>query len=210
MRNEPPNSDPQALWHNQSIEEMKMSLGQFKQKAEHLRVKARWTAITNYVTYLAALVFLGFQYTRVPNPISRAGLVLLAAGSLYVVWQAHKRLWPLSPAPSAPATTGLDAYRRELQRSRDHSRNVWRMVAPLIPGSIAVALPAIAPLLRKAEEDPKVVLSNALPFCVLFAILLVFLLPVRRRRLRKIQGEIDTLDRLVHSGLDSPGQRGTV
>jgi hypothetical protein len=171
-------------------------------------VKARWTAIANYVTYLAALAFLGFQYTRVPNPTSRAGLVLLAAGSLYVIWRAHKQLWPLSPAPNVPAATGLEAYKRELQRSRDHSRKVWRMVAPLIPGSIVFALPGIAPLLRKALEDPKVVLTNALPFCVLFAILLAFLLPVRRRRLRKIQGEIDMLDQLAHSGLDSPGQRG--
>ena len=208
MRNEPPSSDEQAIWQNQSTEEIKMPLEQFRHKAEYLRLKARWTAIANYAAYLAALAFLGFQYTRVPNPISRAGLVLLAAGSLYVVWRAHKQLWPLSPPPNLSAVTGLEAYQRELQRSRDHSRNVWRMVAPLIPGSIVFALPGIAPLLRKAIEDPKVVLTNALPFCVLFASWLVFLLPVRRRRLRKIEGEIATLDRLAHAGLDSPGRRG--
>src|ERR1035441_557409 len=208
MRNDPPISDAQAIWQNHSTEEITMSLEQFRHKAKYLQVKARWTAIANYVTYCAALAFLGFQYTRVPNPISRAGLVLLAAGALYVVWRAHKQLWPLSPAPNISASTGLEAYRRELQRSRDHSRNVWRMVAPLIPGSIVFALPGIAPLLRKVLENPKVVLTNALPFCVLFAIWLVFLLPVRRRKLRKIEGEIATLDQLADSGSDSPGQRG--
>jgi hypothetical protein len=207
MRNDPI-SDVQAIWQNQSTEEIQMSLERFKQKAEHLRVKARWMAIASDVTYLAALAFLGFQYTRVPNPISRAGLAILAAGSLYVAWRAHKQLWPLSPVPNLSATTGLEAYKSELQRSRDHSRNVWRMVAPLIPGAVVFALPVIGPFLRKALEDPKVVLTNAVPICVLLAIWLVFLLPVRRRRLRKIQGEIDTLDQLAHSGLDSPGQRG--
>src|SRR5471030_285330 len=157
MRNEPPSSDEQAIWQNQSTEDIKMPLEQFRHKAEYLRLKARWTAIANYAAYLAALAFLGFQYTRVPNPISRAGLVLLAAGSLYVVWRAHKQLWPLSPPSNLSAVTGLEAYQRELQRSRDHSRNVWRMVAPLIPGSIVFALPGIAQLLRKAIEDPKVV-----------------------------------------------------
>jgi membrane protein YdbS with pleckstrin-like domain len=185
-----------------------MSLERFKQKAEHLRVKARWMAIASDVTYLAAHAFLGIQYTRVPNLISRAGLAILAAGSLYVAWRAHKQLWPLSPVPNLSATTGLEAYRSELQRSRDHSRKVWRMVAPLIPGAVVFALPGIGPFLRKALEDPKVVLTNAVPICVLLAIWLVFLLPVRRRKLRKIQGEIDTLDQLAHSGLDSPGQRG--
>jgi hypothetical protein len=82
------------------------------------------------------------------------------------------------------------------------------MVAPLIPGAVVFALPGIGPFLRKALEDPKVVLTNAVPICVLLAIWLVLLLPVRRRKLRKIQGEIDTLDQLAHSGLDSPGQRG--
>jgi len=82
------------------------------------------------------------------------------------------------------------------------------MVASLIPGAVVFALPVIGPFLRKALEDPKMVLTNALPVCVLFATWLAFLLPVRRRRLRKIQGEIDMVDQLAHSGIDSPGQRG--
>jgi hypothetical protein len=80
------------------------------------------------------------------------------------------------------------------------------MVAPLIPGAVVFALPAIGPFLRKALEDPKVALSNALPICLLLTIWLVFLLPVRRRKLRKMQGEIDLVDQLAHSGLDSPGE----
>ncbi|HXB71440.1 MAG TPA: hypothetical protein VNY05_24610 [Candidatus Acidoferrales bacterium] len=136
------------------------------------------------------------------------GLAILAAGSLYVAWRAHRQLWPPSTAPDHSVTTGLEAYKRELQRSREHSRNVWRMVASLIPGAVVFALPVIGPFLRKALEDPKMVLTNALPVCVLFATWLAFLLPVRRRRLRKIQGEIDMVDQLAHSGIDSPGQRG--
>jgi hypothetical protein len=56
-----------------------------------------------------------------------------------------------------------------LQRSRDPSRHVWQMVAPLIPGCLVVALPVIASLLQKVSANPTI-LINALPFCVLFAI----------------------------------------
>ena len=86
---------------------------------------------------------------------------MIAAGSLYVAWRAHKQRWPVSPAPNPSATIGLEAYKSELRRSRDHSRNVWRMVAPLIPGAVVFALPVIGPFLRKVLEDPKAVLANA-------------------------------------------------
>jgi hypothetical protein len=206
MRNEPPINDPQTIWQSQSTEETKMSLTQFRQKAEQLRARARWMAIANDVTYAGLLVFLAFQYAKAPGTISRTGLVLLAAGSFYVVCRGHKRLWPLFLASDSPPDTGLEAYRRELQRSRDHSGHVWRMVAPLIPGCLVVALPLIAPLWQKASGNPTI-LINALPFCVFFAIWLALIFPVRRRRLRKIQREMDILDRLVSTSPDSSGQR---
>jgi hypothetical protein len=206
MPNEPPIDDPQTIWQSQSTEETKMSLTLFRLKAEQLRARARWMAIANDVTYAGVLVFLAFQYAKAPSTISRTGLVLLAVGSFYVVCRAHKRLWPLFLAPDARPDTGLEAYRRELLRSRDHSRDAWRMVAPLIPGCLVVALPVIAPLWRKASANPAI-LINALPFCVLFAIWLALVFPVRRRRLRNLEREIDILDRLVSTSPEASGQR---
>ena len=203
MRNEPPISDPQTIWQNQNTGEMKMSLTQFKQKAEQLSVRGRWIAIANDFTYIALLLFIGFEYTKIPNITSRTGLVLLAAGSLYVAYRGHKQWWPLSLAPDAPPDTGLEAYRRELQRVRDNTRINWRMVAALVPGCVVFALPGIAPLARKASDNPAI-LINALPFGVLFAIWLALMFPVRRRRLRKLQGELAMLDRLAHPSPGSP------
>ena len=171
MRNEPPIDDPQALWQNQSTEEIRVPLEYFRRKAEDLRATARWKAVATSLVYLATLGFLAFQYTSLPNPIPSAGLVLLAAGCLYGAWRAYRQVWSMSEAPDLPAATGVAAYKRELRRSQEHARNAWKMSAPLIPG-IVFTLPAFAPVLRKALQNPKVLL-NALPFCVLLAVWLV-------------------------------------
>jgi hypothetical protein len=196
MRNNPPNNDPQTIWQNQFTEKLNMSATQFVEKAEQRRARARWLVIAHDLTYIALLVFLGFEYMRNADITWRVGFVLLAAGALYVTFRGHKQQWPQSLAPDTPPATGLEVYRRELLRSRDYARNVWPMLGPLIPGCIVIAFPALIQIARAAVANPAI-LINALPFCVLFAVWLAIFIPVRRRRILKLQGEIDMLDRLT-------------
>jgi hypothetical protein len=202
MQNEPPMNDPQTIWQNQNTEEMKMSLMQLQQKAKYHRARARRMVITNDLTYIALLVFLGCTFARVPNTTSRVGLVLLAIGSFYSVYRRHKQLWPLSLTPDTPPSTGLETYRRELQRWREDSRKIWRMLAPLIPGGIIFVLPGITSLVHTWSQNP-VILINALPVCILLVVWLTLMFPVRQRRLRRIQQELDMLDGLLSARRDS-------
>jgi hypothetical protein len=59
--------------------------------------------VTNDLSYIALLIFLGFTFARVLNTTSRVGLVFLAIGSFYSVYRRHKQLWPVSLAPGHPA-----------------------------------------------------------------------------------------------------------
>jgi hypothetical protein len=195
MQNEPPMNDPQTIWQNQNTEEMKMSLTQLEQKVKYHRARARRMVVANDLAYIALLVFLSFTFARVPNTTSRVGLVLLAIGSFYSVYGRHKQLWPLSLTPDTPPSTGLETYRRELQTWRDDSRKIWRMLAPLIPGGIIFVLPGITSLVHTWSNNP-VILINALPFGVLLVVWLTLMFPVRQRRLRRIQQELDMLDGL--------------
>jgi membrane protein YdbS with pleckstrin-like domain len=72
------------------------------------------------------------------------------------------------------------------------------MLGPLIPGCIVIAFPALIQIARAAVANPAI-LMNALPFCVLFAVWLVIFIPVRRRRIQKLQSELDLLNRLAGS-----------
>jgi len=198
MRNNPPNKDPQTIWQNQITEKVNMSAAQFMEKAEQRRARARWLVIAHDLTYVALLALLAFEYMRNAETTWRIGFILLAAGALYVTYRGHKKQWPEKSSPDAPPATGLEAYRRELQRSRDYVRNIWPMVGPLIPGCIVIAFPALIQIARAAVANPAI-LINAVPFCVLFAAWLAIFIPVRRRKIQKLQSELDMLNRLAGS-----------
>ncbi len=110
MSNEPPMNDPQIIWQSQDTEGMKMSIAQLQERARQHRTRARWAVVTNDLAYIALLAVIGYQFTKVPNTTSRAGLGMLAAGLLYVAYRKHKQLWPLSLAEDAAPATGLETY----------------------------------------------------------------------------------------------------
>lgn len=92
----------------------------------------------------------------------------------------------------------MEVYRRELLRSRDYARNIWPMLGPLIPGCIVIAFPALIQIARAAAVNPAI-LINAAPFCVLFVVRLAIFIPVRRRKIQKLQNELAMLNRLAAS-----------
>jgi hypothetical protein len=187
-----PVHDLQSLWQNQPTGVTRVSSLYFREKAQQQLANARWLAIINAVMCAALLVFLGIEFHQLTAVMSRVGAALLATGALYVLFRRHRQLWPSPQALDAAPVTGLEAYRRELERTRDNSRRIWPMLAPLIPGAIVFALPALPPLVRKVSEDPSI-LVNAAPFLTLLAIWFALIFPIRRRKLLKLQREIDLL-----------------
>jgi hypothetical protein len=188
------NNDPQTIWKNQNTQEIKMSLAYFKTRADQQRFKNLWMAIANDVIYLAVVAFLGFTFLRTPNLTSRLGLAMLAAGSLYTLYRGHRRLWPGSPASDTSPDSGLAVYRRELLRSHATQSNGWRTLAPLFPGAIVLAVPALPPIVRAASANPSI-LINSVPFFVILAVWAVLMTVVRKRWLKKVQQELDALAR---------------
>jgi hypothetical protein len=184
-----PNNDPQTIWQSQKTEEIKVSPAYFRLKADQQRTKNRWTSIATDFVYLATVVFVGFLFFRTSNATSRIGLAMLAAGSLYVIYRRHQKLWP---GPGTPPDSGIEAYRHELLRWQADQRSAWWMVLPLLPGAIVSAIPVIPAIVRAASANPSIVL-NAAPFCVLLAVWLVLVPVLRRRNLKKIQQELDAL-----------------
>jgi hypothetical protein len=187
-----PNNDPQSIWQNQNTEEIQMSLAYFKTRADQQRFKNLWMAIANDVVYLAVIAFLGFTFVRTPNITSRVGLALLAAGCIYTLYRGHRRLWPGSPASDASPDSGLAVYRRELLRTHAAQSNAWLTLAPLFPGAIVLAVPVVPPIVRAASANPSI-LINAAPFFIILAVWVVFMTVVRKRWLKKVQQELDSL-----------------
>lgn len=140
---------------------------------------------------MAFIIVAGFAWVFRPHEtIQRVGLGLLIAWAVYVPLLAHKRTWPRALPADAGLTTCLAYYKGELERLRDHVRNVWKWgVLPMLPGLSLF----VGPLVIKAIRNPGPWI-NAVPFCVLLIIWVVVVVWQRRRKLHDYQREIDVLD----------------
>lgn len=187
--------DPQSIWQNQVSEnqkrgDMKISTEYFRLKAEQLRATSKQVQMAQYLAFGALVIASGLGFFRLSNPTVRVGMILLAAGSVGAAWRQRARRASSSTAP----VPGLEAYRRELQRWRDHAADLW-VLAPLVPGAVVAALPLIASVSQQVAANPAVIIKIT-PFCVLLVVWFLIFVPGRRRRLRNIDRELEELERL--------------
>ena len=143
MPNEPPSNDIRKLWHDQGEEPVKMSLDDIRRKAQrHGRTIRRRNGIEYVAAAFASAIF-GYYILHFHEWFLRIGSGLVIAGAAYMVFQLHRR----GSAASAPAdlglTSGLDFYRKELERQRALLSSVWRWyLGPFVPGLAVITLGA--------------------------------------------------------------------
>jgi hypothetical protein len=139
--NEIPNDirsrDPLELWQRQAVEGTAPSLAQVREEA---RSFARTIHRRNRREYWAAalvILFFGWHAVGAERLWERGGLLLLVAGTIYVVVQLARRGSARMPPAEASC---LDFHRAELERQRDLLRGIWSWyLLPLVPG-LAVLL----------------------------------------------------------------------
>jgi hypothetical protein len=169
-----------------SVDEIRHRAGKFQKKI--YRRNAR-----EYVAGLAAVVFIAFEFWRMPDALTRVGMGLMIAGMLYLIWQLHRK----GSARSLPAemglASGLDFFRRELERQRDLVGSVWSWyLGPLIPGWVVL-------MVALARINPGHLRHFGLTFAAfnLFAAFaFVFVWKLNQRAARRLQRRIDELNAL--------------
>jgi hypothetical protein len=122
------------------------------------------------------------------------GLVLLGCAGviLWAVVTAFRFRYAIrrhAPRPGAIAVTGLEHYRRELLRRRDHLRSTWIWHGPLL----------LACMLSAAALGKRIVpgrLWNALPFVLLLAAAAVIGIRRRLRAAADLEREIDEVKQI--------------
>ena len=129
-------NDPKDLWKDQTVSVTTYSPDDLRSRLKKQQATFR---LRNLVEYIAGgFVMLGFgSYLFLPmNLTVKAGSVLLILGTLYVMWQLHRRA---SAAPP-PAQGDLTGFQREqLVRQHDALRTVWRWyLAPFVPGMLVL------------------------------------------------------------------------
>jgi len=191
--------DPGSVWRHQPAERLPVNLQQIVNR--RTRDLAGSTRSEILMSIAAALLLAGVVAWRLR--IAHEGIVELAIAAA-LAWVAislygfRRRIWPGGHPPGdAVAATGLEYYRTELERRRDHLRNEWLWHGPLFLAS-AVLVGVFAGR-RNIAFQP---LRNILPLLVLLAAWTVFGIWRRRLQARELQREIDELTPL------GPGGRG--
>ncbi|MEJ6006200.1 hypothetical protein WG899_11620 [Paucibacter sp. AS339] len=122
-----------------------------------------------------------------PYWVTKLGAVLVVLGTLVVMWQLHKRASARS-LPRDFGQTGLQFQREELQRQRDALHDVWRWyLGPLLPGLF---------VFMWGQQDGQAGTAEAIVDLIM-VLVFVAIHAINRRAAKKLQAEIDALDRLA-------------
>jgi len=127
----------QKLWANQPTEGFAMSIAEVRKQADlfHRRTKLR-----NRVEYLSSflvVVIFGLYAWYLPGLLTKLGSVLVAAGTLFVSWQLHRRIGVTDVPELSSDASCIAYYRAELERNRRALQSIWLWyLLPFVPGLV--------------------------------------------------------------------------
>ena len=190
MANDPLRNDLSKLWQNQKTEDVQMSIDAMRVQTHKFQRRILWRNVREYAGAALLVALFGFHFFNSDGVLLRTGSALVILGTLYVVYQIHRR----GSSQPVPAETGirpwLDFHRTELMRQRDAMQSVWRWyILPFVPGFAVITL-------SRAIENPAVNwvrLGATVAGC---AIVFVLIFQLNQRAARKLQRQIDELEDL--------------
>jgi hypothetical protein len=187
MRELPEFADLRAAWLNQPEEEIPVDIERIHRRRTWALFSTTRSEIISSIG--AALFFAGMVAWRFAPERDRlvlfgcAGLIVWAAVTVFRFRNSIRRN---TPQPDALARTGLEHYRVELLRRRDHLRSVWIWHGPLL----------LACILSAATLAKRIVpgrLRDTLPVFLLLAGYAVIGIKRRVRQAAELQQEIDEI-----------------
>ena len=183
--------DPGAIWRDQPEEQLAMNLEQIvNRRTEELHSSTRSEIL---MSMGAALLFVGvvaWRFAPAHDRLLELGFATVIAWVAISLYRFRHRIRQGDRSrPDTAAATGLEYYRKELERRRDHLRNAWLWHGPLFLACMIL----LAVLMGKAYQGFER-LRSVLPLVVLLAVWTGFGLTRRLRQARELQREIDEID----------------
>jgi hypothetical protein len=188
MTNDAPDNGIKAVWRNQKPETDDMTLETIRAKLEAMQAKFRRSLFIGAVAAAAGLFVVGLEWQTLPDPLTRLGFVLMAAGWLVFLYQLYRRTTARFEAKYATASAGF--LRELLGDALRTTRGGWVLLTlPLVPGVIVL-------LTALALKHPAFTWTQYAPVAILFAVWLVVMPILQYRAARRIRREIAELDAL--------------
>lgn len=192
--------DMRELWINQKTEGVQMSIEQVRNEAGRFERKIQWRNLREYIVAIAIVLFFGWLFLKVHDLLPRVGCGLIIAGTAYVTWHLLSHGSPGVIGENAGLASWIEFRRQELVRQRDLLRGIWRWhLGPLVPGLAVMYLAFVRVALSSHShmKHPGVLVGvDGLFFATVFLVAA----RVNKRAARKLQRQIDDLDRQSGTG----------
>ena len=179
------------IWRDQPEEEVAVHLEQIvNRRTKELDWSTRWEIL---MSMCAALLLVGVVLLRVAPSRDRLLDMVLAAAvawAVLVLYLVRRQLWRReSSRADAAAATGLEYYRKELERRRDHLKNAWLWHGPLFLACLALIAVMTGTSFLGFER-----LRSVMPLLALLAAWTAFGVVRRLHQARELQREIDEIE----------------
>jgi hypothetical protein len=200
MRNDSSENDPRTIWQNQPTEPSIMTLEKIRQKTQELHAKTRRQMIGNSIMPLAVFAFYGYCIAKFSNPALRTIFACAIAWSLAGQYFLNRGMWSAMLPGGAALSTGLESYRREVERQRSLFGRfmLWQFGPLMFAIATLILLILTLGIGNRAMPLNGANLTGALlemsPFLTLMAIWILSFFVIRMRAQRQLQREIDELN----------------
>src|SRR6185437_3174643 len=198
MRNNSSGNDPRSIWQNQPTEPSVMTLEKIRQKVRELHAKTRRELLLRRIGIpLIVVAISGFGITQGHDTALRMVFVLAIAWSLAGQYFLGRGMRSATLPGDAALSTGLEFYRREIERRR----YLFRRMMGWSFGPVVLAIAALIALIvsfgiGNRGMPLKKTLFSMIPFLAMVVVWIVGVFVIRMRDQRELQREIDELNEI--------------
>ena len=186
MRELPELAEVKAAWLNQPDEEVPVDV-------EHIHGRRTWelfsTTRSEILSSIGAALFfaivIAWRFGSGRDRLAQFGCIGVVVWVTVTLLRFRNSIRPNTPGPDTLARTGLEHYRAELLRRRDHLRSAWIWHGPLL---LACTLAAAS-----ANRIVPGRLWDALPVVLLLAVWAMLGIKRRLSQAAELQSEIDEI-----------------
>ena len=188
MHELPEIAEVRAAWLNQPEEGFPVDIERIpRRRTWELFLTTRSEVISSIGAALFFASIVAWRFAPERDRMVQFVFAAVIGWAAVTVFRFRYSIWRHTPRPDALARTGMEHYRAELLRRRDHLRSAWIWHGPLL----------LACILSVATFSKRIVpgrLWDALPVFLLLAGWLVIGIKRRVRQAAELQQEIDEIN----------------
>jgi drug/metabolite transporter (DMT)-like permease len=172
------------VWRDQPAGGAPIDVRLLERRGSELETRTRREILASIAAAMLFVAVIAWRFASMYRRIPSLGLAAALAWALITLLWFRARL--RGSAVASPGATGVEHYRHELERRRDHLRNIWIWNGPLLAACITLVAVLDSPFAMQR-------LAGVAPLLIALVAWAIYGIVRRRRQANELQREIDEL-----------------